>query len=136
MNIIFTDIDGVLNTVNRTQWNKTSIELYNKLCHEFDLKPVISSTWRLNHTKDQLQKIFYEQGVNVEIYDFTDSFPDEGRGREIEEWIFNNSYSKFIILDDSVRDILAWGLPNVVRCRGWIGFSEEEYNLAREILSK
>ena len=43
---VFTDIDGVLNTINRNQWNKTSIDLYNKLCHEFNLKPVISSTWR------------------------------------------------------------------------------------------
>ncbi len=136
MNIIFTDIDGVLNTINRAQWNKNSIELYNKLCQEFDLKPVISSTWRLNHTKEQLQSIFTEQGITTPIYDFTDSFPDEGRGREIEDWIFNNSYNKFIILDDSVRDIIAWGLPNVVKCRGWIGFSEEEYNLARYLLNK
>lgn len=136
MNIVFTDIDGVLNTINRNQWSKTSIDLYNKLCLEFNLKPVISSTWRLNHTKDQLQKIFTEQGILTPIYDFTDSFPDEGRGREIEDWIFNNSYSKFIILDDSVRDINIWGLPNVVRCRGWIGFSEEEYEIARNILLK
>ena len=135
-NYIFTDIDGVLNTINRVQWNKSSIDLYNKLCQEFDLKPVISSTWRLNHTKEQLQKIFIEQGITAIIYDFTDSFPDEGRGREIEDWIFNNSYDKFIILDDSVRDIIAWGLPNVVRCRGWIGFSEEEYDLARKYLLK
>ena len=136
MNIVFTDIDGVLNTTNRTEWKKSSIELYNNLCREFDLKPVISSTWRLNHTKEQLQKIFYQQGVDVEIYDFTDSFPDEGRGREIEDWIFTNSHSKFIILDDSVRDIVAWGLPNVVKCRGWIGFSQEEYELARTLLLK
>ena len=121
---------------NINQWNKTSINLYNKLCHEFNLKPVISSTWRLNHTKEQLQKIFTEQGVTVTIYDFTDSFPGEGRGREIEDWIFNNSYDKFIILDDSVRDINAWGLPNVVKCRGWIGFSEEEYDLAVSLLKK
>ena len=136
MNIIFTDIDGVLNTVNRNDWNKTSIDLYNKLCKEFDLKAVISSTWRLNHTKEQLQDIFNEKGVEVEIIDFTDSFSDEGRGREIEDWLFSHSHGKFIILDDSVRDIIAWGLPNVVRCRGWIGFSQEEYDLARTLLLK
>ena len=136
MNIIFTDIDGVLNTINRVQWNKKSIELYNKLCQEFELKAVVSSTWRLNHTKDQLQNIFKEQGVEVEIYDFTPVFSDEGRGAEIEHWLFNNTVKKFIILDDSVRDIIAWGLPNVVRCRGWIGFSEEDYNLARYLLNK
>ena len=136
MNIIFTDIDGVLNTINRNDWNKNSIDLYNKLCKEFDLKAVISSTWRLNHTKAQLQDIFNEKGVEVEIIDFTDSFSDEGRGREIEDWLFSHSHGKFIILDDSVRDIIAWGLPNVVRCRGWIGFSQEEYDLARKLLLK
>ncbi len=136
MNIVFTDIDGVLNTINRNQWNKKSIDLYNRLCLEFNLRPVISSTWRLNHTKEQLQKIFTSQGILTPIYDFTESFPGEGRGREIEDWIFNNSYNKFIILDDSVRDILSWGLPNIVKCRGWVGFSEEEYNIARDILLK
>jgi hypothetical protein len=135
-NYIFTDIDGVLNTINRNQWNKTSIDLYNKLCHEFNLKPVISSTWRLNHTKEQLQEIFTKQGVTVSIYDFTPVFPDEGRGGEIEHWLFRNSVNKFIILDDSVRDIVNWGLPNIVKCRGWVGFSEEDYVVAKKILSK
>jgi hypothetical protein len=136
MNFIFTDIDGVLNTVNRNQWNKTSIDLYNKLCLEFNLKPVVTSTWRANHTKAQLQKIFTYQGIVTPIYDFTPIFPDEGRGGEIEHWLFNNTVSKFIILDDNVRDIQSFGLPNVVKCRGWIGFSEEEYNECRRILTK
>ena len=43
---------------------------------------------------------------------------------------------KFIILDDNVRDIQEYGLPNVVKCRSWVGFSEEEYVLARKYLSK
>lgn len=136
MNYIFTDIDGVLNTINRVQWNKNYIELYNKLCQEFDLKAVVSSTWRLNHTKEQLQSIFRQQGVWVQIYDFTPVLPDEGRGAEIENWLFNNSVKKFVILDDSVRDIIAWGLSNVVKCRGWIGFSEEGYQIARQFLIK
>lgn len=134
-NIIFTDIDGVLNTINRNEWNKNSIDLYNKLVDEFNLEAVISSTWRLNHTQSQLQKIFDEKGLQVKIHDFTPVFPDEGRGAEIEHWLFNNSVGKFVILDDSVRDIIAWGLPNVVRCRGWIGFTQEEYEVAKKLLS-
>lgn len=136
MNIAFTDIDGVLNTVNRNQWNKSSIDLYNKLCLEFNLRIVVTSTWRTNQTKSQLQKIFTEQGIITPIYDFTPIFPDEGRGSEIEHWIFNNTINKFIILDDNVRDINSFGLPNVVKCRGWLGFTEEEYKIARTILLK
>ena len=55
MNVIFTDIDGVLNLnlSHTTNWNPTSIEIYNRICKEFDLKPVISSTWRVkNSIKD------------------------------------------------------------------------------------
>ena len=104
MNIVFTDIDGVLNTVNRNKWNENSVDLYNSLCEEFNLHPVITSTWRINHTIDELQKIF------------------------------NKTYSKFIIIDDNIRDLLECGLPNIIKCRSWIGFSKDEYDLARKIL--
>lgn len=136
MNFIFTDIDGVLNTVNRNQWNKTSVDLYNSLCDEFDLKPIVTSTWRVKHTIEELQKIFYQNGITTPIYDYTPVLLDEGRGGEIEYYIFNNNYDKFIILDDNIRDIQQYGLPNVVKCRSWVGFSKEEYDLAREILSR
>jgi len=136
MNFIFTDIDGVLNTVNRNQWNKTSVDLYNSLCDEFDLKTIVTSTWRVKHTIEELQKIFYQNGITTPIYDYTPVLLDEGRGGEIEYYIFNNNYDKFIILDDNIRDIQQYGLPNVVKCRSWIGFSKEEYDLAREILSR
>ena len=73
MTIIFTDIDGVLNNINKLEWNKKSIHLYNKLCQEFNLKTVVTSTWRTNHTIYQLQNIFWNQEVEnyikyVEIY--------------------------------------------------------------------
>lgn len=134
MNIIFTDIDGVLNTVIKNQWNKTSVDLYNKLCQEFKLKPVISSTWRLNHSKEELQDIFTRQGIITPIHDVTPNLSGEGRGAEIETWLFNNSYNRFVIVDDYVHDIISCGLPNVVKCRGWLGFSQEEYDLARNFL--
>lgn len=136
MNIIFTDIDGVFNTTTDSRWNKKSIDYYNLLCDEFDLKPVITSQWRVNRTISDLQKIFNEQGISTPIYDFTPILPGEVRGSEIEYWLFNNSFNKFIIIDDNVRDIEQLGLPNVVKCRGWIGFGKEEYELSRQILLK
>jgi len=136
MNFIFTDIDGVLNTVNRNQWNKKSVDLYNSLCEEFDLEPVITSTWRVKHSMRALQEIFTRNGVTAKIYDCTPILLDDGRGAEIEYYLFDNNYDKFIILDDNVRDILSYGLPNVVKCRSWLGFTEEEYEIAKEILNR
>lgn len=133
MNYIFTDIDGVLNTINRTKWNQYSIELYNKVCLEFDLKPVISSTWRTNHSINQLQTIFIQNGLEVEIYDYTPVL-NEPRGLEIESWLHKNLNpleDKWVVLDDSVRDITPY-LNNVVKCRGWLGFTEDEYELVRK----
>ena len=36
-NYIFTDIDGVLNTVSRNDWTSTSVQLYDELCDEFKI---------------------------------------------------------------------------------------------------
>lgn len=98
------------------------------------MKPVITSTWRVSHSKDELQNIFTKNGISIPIHDYTPILPSEGRGIEIEHWIMENSPESFIILDDNVRDIVSIGLPNVVKCRGWIGFSEEEYSICRKIL--
>jgi hypothetical protein len=135
MTIIFTDIDGVLNTITKIEWNKTSIDLYNKLCHEFDLKTIVTSTWRVNHTIYKLQNIFWNQGVQNEIYDFTPIFPESGRGEEIEYWLKCNQWDNYIILDDNTRDMESTGLKNIVKCRSHVGFSEEEYQICRNILN-
>lgn len=135
MNYIFTDIDGVLNTINRTDWNQYSIELYNKVCDEFDLKPIITSTWRIKHSIDQLQQIFLQKGIDVEIYDYTPIL-NEPRGLEIESYLFKNIDlvdDKWIILDDSVRDIRPYFSDDkIVHCRSWLGLTEEEYLIIKK----
>jgi hypothetical protein len=85
MNVIFTDIDGVLNLnlSHTTNWNPTSIEIYNRICKEFDLKPVISSTWRVKNSIKDLQRIFDYWGIEAEIYDVTPVLYCEPRGIEI-----------------------------------------------------
>jgi hypothetical protein len=136
MTTVFTDIDGVLFNTTSNSWNKTAINLYNKLCLEFNLKAVISSTWRTNHSIYQLQNIFLQNGIEVDIYDYTPIISFDGRGSEIEEWLRNNEVDNFIILDDCTRDIERHGLPNIVKCRGWVGFSKEDYDIAEKFLLK
>jgi hypothetical protein len=133
-NYIFTDIDGVLNTITKNDWNTISVELYDNLCREFNLRPVITSSWRVKHSISELNRIFQYQGIFVDIYDFTPIIPTEGRGGEIENWLQNNQYDNYIILDDNVRDIESYSLQNIVKCRSWLGFTKEEYEICRNIL--
>ena len=132
MKIIFTDIDGVLNPHWKTKWSKSAIAIYNKICKEYDLKPVITSTWRLNHTISELQKIFIEQGIEAIIYD-TPHIDQSDRGLEIKEWLNNNKCDNWVIIDDKTSDIEPH-ISNVVKCRSWIGLTEDEYKEIKDIL--
>jgi hypothetical protein len=133
-NYIFTDIDGVLNTISKNNWNSISVQLYDELCEEFNLKPVITSTWRLKYSLSELIRIFQYQGIQTNIYDFIPIVPSEGRGGEIEIWLQNNQYDNYIILDDNIRDIESYGLKNIVKCRSQLGFTKDEYEICRNIL--
>ena len=130
---IFTDIDGVLNTVTRNDWNPISCELYDSLCQEFNLKPIITSTWRVKHSQKEIQRILEYHGITTERYGVTPVLND-GRGLEIHEFLRENPCDNYIIIDDNTRDIESVGLDNVVKCRSWLGFTKEEYEICREIL--
>jgi hypothetical protein len=136
MNVIFTDIDGVLNLSlsHVRNWNDSSIEIYNRVCTEFNLKPVISSTWRTNHTKKELQRVFDYYGIEHEIYDYTPILITEPRGVEIETWLSENPCDKWVVIDDNVSGILPY-VQNVVKCRGWLGLTEEDYEEIRRIFT-
>lgn len=128
MNIIFTDIDGVLNSILHNRWSKNAINIYNLVCYEYNLKPVITSTWRTNHTKEELQKIFTDNGIDVEIYDYTPILHDD-RGLEIKEWLNNNKVDNYVVVDDRIYDIYPHiNNSKIVECRGWEGLTVDEYN--------
>lgn len=136
MNVIFTDIDGVLNLAvsSKKNWNYSSIEIYNRICEEFDLKPVITSTWRTNHTIKELQRVFDYWGITTQIYDYTPILYSEPRGIEIDTWLRDNYCDKWVVIDDNVSGITPF-VNNVVKCRGWLGLTEDEYFEIKRILS-
>jgi hypothetical protein len=136
MNVIFTDIDGVFNLAvsSKKNWNYSSIEIYNRICEEFDLKPVITSTWRTNHTIKELQRVFDYWGVDTPIYDYTPILYSEPRGIEIDTWLRENPCNKWVVIDDNVSGITPF-VSNVVKCRGWLGLTEDEYFEIKKILS-
>lgn len=134
MNIIFTDIDGVLNPHWRKKWDKTAIKIYNQLCREFNLLPVITSTWRINHSKEELQVIFDQQGIETPIYDYTPNLDMVERGLEIKAWLDVNTCDNYVVIDDRIHDIVEY-VNNVVKCRSWLGLSKDEYLEIKNILS-
>jgi hypothetical protein len=137
MNVIFTDIDGVFNLAvsSKKNWNHSSIEIYNRVCEEFDLKPVITSTWRTKHTIKELQNFFDYWGIDTPIYDYTPILYSEPRGIEIDTWLRENPCDKWIVIDDNVSGITPF-VTNVVKCRSWLGLTEDEYIEIKRILSE
>lgn len=132
MKYIFTDIDGVLNPKFEKVWDRRCIYVYNKICHDFDLKPIITSTWRIKYSIPQLQDIFYKQGITVKIYDYTPVLMNH-RGLEIDQWLMENSWDKYVVIDDCVDQIMPY-VNNVISCKGWIGLTDEHYDKIRKIL--
>lgn len=136
MNVIFLDIDGVLNSIDSMvasyqlglhSQEKTldivSIGLLMKLCKETNAKIVISSTWRLGRTIDDFKSIFSHYGWS--------DFPIVGmtgrggigsvRGDEIQEWVDSNDVSNYVILDDD-SDMLESQKLHFVHVSGVNGF--------------
>jgi len=114
MNIIFLDIDGVLNCElffrdrlakdekldatprTREQYEAEQIcpdriQLLNGLCERTNAKVVVSSTWRLGRTIPELQAIFDRCGGTFTVIGTTGRERCSTRGWEIKEWIQRNS---------------------------------------------
>lgn len=142
-NIIFLDIDGVLNcqlfyhsqqfkdykeakkslrksvkreAIERMEYYKSQIctervSWLNELCEKTETAIVVSSTWRMNKTVEQLQEILNACGATFKVIDKTEHLGYE-RGVEISKWLKDNTkiyfdipyydfYNYAIIDDDS-----------------------------------
>lgn len=150
MNIIFLDIDGVLRThesdlawskelnepvrrgTNRL-FSKKAVDNLNEVIFLTKAKIVVTSSWRLKLSLEQLKKVFKERGVEGEVIaktssDYIDNdyfIPIGNRGLEIRQWLQDNHYSKFVVIDDQVKDIVSI-IPDykVVKVNPLVGFVE------------
>jgi len=119
MKIIFLDIDGVLNSemwyrsrfeqLDREEetgnypyyeFDPILIDRLNRIIEETDAKVVVSSTWRIGRSVEDLQNLLNKVGFKGEIIDTTPHFHAKGednddnpigytvpRGCEIEWWL-------------------------------------------------
>jgi hypothetical protein len=112
MNILFLDVDGVLNsydylsdvyaikkrTLKREEFfDPVCMKILEEIVLKYNLQIVITSSWKICEM-DILTNVFSNYGLS--ILDKTNNYGDE-RGREIREWLkLHKDVSNYIILDD------------------------------------
>lgn len=122
MNIIFLDIDGVLNTSNygvqaHAMWKRTNgwfksrdefgakfdpmaVDCLEYIVHRTNAKIVISSTWRKSGLH-VMKNMFKVRGIDADIIGVTPVL-NTMRGEEIEQWLHENDYvTNYVILDNN-----------------------------------
>ena len=156
MKIIFLDIDGVLNNADDSDfhvhkggsycYSPKCVENLNLILGTTDAKIVVSSTWRLGQSVEQLQCTILDMGIRGEVVGKTGSLshiPGVLRGNEILAWIKGNSkqlgqeyydFNSYVILDDD-SDMLLWQKDNFVKTDGYVGLTLDNAQTAIAILN-
>lgn len=145
LDIIFLDIDGVLNPDKENHSHVFAPECVAELKRILDAVPsahiVFSTTWRIGYSFFVLGWIWREHGLPLQrvIARTPDIHPDR-RGEEIEEWLKNvpkltpeHAVRHYAVLDDEAEPILK-KIPkkNVFTCNAWHGLTRE---LADDVIS-
>ena len=152
MNILFLDVDGVLNSDEYYNYirpvrknlkfpdskiDPDAVNLLNYIVAKTDCEIVVSSAWRYGKTLDALVRLFHEMGIEKDIFDMTkwDVNTLKGvtpRGDEIQGWLDENKeiVTKYAILDDSYA-MSDEQLPYTVFTDDKVGLTEEN---AEEII--
>lgn len=110
MNILFLDIDGVLNACDGSGLNTDKVTLLKEICDATDCRIVLSSSWRLNE-RQFLRVVALCKSIGTAMIGATADlttpagilFQGVERWREISEWISDSGTygnDEFVILDD------------------------------------
>jgi len=121
--LVFLDVDGVLNS---TAWfhtifkrkhraashphdhlDPTAMGRLNRVLAETGGKVVVSSTWRMGRTVEELQDLFDLHGFEGEVIGKTGHGFNGERGLQIREWMRMKGLEdvRFIAIDDDTYDM-------------------------------
>lgn len=166
--LIFLDFDGVLNSnlfyqqtrvrgedgklqlpIPEVDLDPRNVKYLNKLIKDTEAKVVVSSTWRLGRTVEELQKILESVGFVGEVIDKTKDlrYGDGGkwsvRGNEIHCWMDENHtkydfdqyhFKNYVIFDDD-SDMLYWQRNNYIQIDSYCGLTPNNVFRAEKILN-
>ena len=113
-------------------------QLY-RLQKETKCKFVLSSSWRLGQTIEEINKLFAQKGLRVPILDKTDRRLSSERGEEIAWWIrdHKDEIESYVIIDDECNhDIIQFHPEHCVNTIFYDGFTKDDCDKAIEILNK
>lgn len=134
-NVIFLDIDGVLNNMRCMKFGEhMDIECarhLRRIVNHANCDIVISSTWRIGNTTHTLREIFYPWGLYRIIGKTCTNLTDRqaGRGDEIKAWIDTFGCKNYLILDDDT-DMLPEQSEHFINTDGFVGLTEEQSTYA------
>lgn len=142
MDIIFLDVDGVLNNtknefLNKDRLDKNCILNLKKLLDNTNIKIVLSSTWRFQEKKKyKLFEKMNELGIDVEnrVIGETDNLKSI-RQNEILKWVTdnNNKINRWVALDDFVLRI---DPPNYHQINNYNGLTNNDIKIIKEYFNK
>lgn len=140
MNIIFLDVDGVLNDFYTLEKNRqrnifeesgpdldeNKFKLLKELVDKTNSKIVLSSSWRvffdedslkpLNYSAQEFMRLFYKYGLH--LYSVTGRSKTHKREDEINDWLNNHdNIEAFAILDDDDDDLTSFIGTNLVKTK-------------------
>jgi hypothetical protein len=176
--ILFLDVDGVLNCSDWYQerydkvragqivrehpvdeFSPSIVAKLNKITDATGAEIVISSTWRLGRSLDELRALFTEVGITAHVLDKTPFFGSiDGytipRGCEIEAWLDEHKFQRinwslkrqkefaelsevdnYVIFDDD-SDMLYNQREHFIKTSQKTGLSDCDVDIAIELLKK
>lgn len=161
MKLIFLDFDGVLNSrkwmegfhQKVREYNKpestilvepedaldpTPVELINQLVEKSGAKVIISSSWRILHGLESLNKILKNAGAKFEAIDTTPRTYEE-RGIEIQQYLDylkskGDEVESFVIIDDDSDMAHFLNTKHFIKTAFEFGFMEWHLEEALKVL--
>lgn len=141
--VIFLDVDGVLNSIGSVialgspndYFDPVSVGLIARLCRETGAKIVVSSTWRIGRTVEQIRDELARAGapqLREYIVDRTKDF-QAIRGKQIARWIEDNGFEGSYVIVDDDSDMLPEQKPYFVQTDYADGFRTRHYTNAMAI---
>ena len=122
--------------MSSNNWCPIACRHITLLCEQFDAGIVISSTWRYNHSEEELQELLakndidskYMVGITPSLI-YEEELASVSRGDEIAVWLDEKGkdIEGYVIIDDMPAErFRAEQQPHLVRVQQDNGFAEKE----------
>lgn len=135
--VLFLDYDGVINTdpsnYGTRPFNSNCMTNLNNLCNDYDLKIVVTSSWKkYSFYQDMLKDSGLDE--DIVILGKTEFMPNGSREDGIKQYLIDHIYiDYFIILEDASFNELK---KYQIQTSYYHGFDDDKYEEAKRLLNR